>query len=400
MQCFRFIWHRNYRGMLYGCKLKRRLRQKRSSRTSHVFASQGRTSNSWTFMCLQFHQTIKTYLFHRVWQFHFYVSKNWPDEEICLHFPGCTLTPHHNIYESFGFFCPLDSLEYIELIKSEDVLIDWSTPKYLNYTECSLVDGLEDFLTTMGKVERIQGEVYVLKASPDCLDLGELQSSEVVSDFRGFCRLNEKYFKQFTGIATVARGRRKGNPRFVSGKWDWEHRSIWEAGSNHSRWVRNASQWHFFKFWISGYGIFTVDGELAAWMVQSYYGAMFSMQTKPEHRRKGWEISHNTRTTANFISNSFSYGIYLAQNLSRLVIKRGYKPFVVIRHENEASKSLYKKLGFEKEFEMARIVFTPFDYIDGEKNGDDKEQKNGSTENGNHVNGKSSQNGVSHEHEV
>lgn len=137
-------------------------------------------------MCLQFHQTIKTYLFHRVWQFHFYVSKNWPDEEICLHFPGCTLTPHHNIYESFGFFCPLDSLEYIELIKSEDVLIDWSTPKYLNYTECSLVDGLEDFLTTMGKVERIQGEVYVLKASPDCLDLGELQSNEVVSDFCGF----------------------------------------------------------------------------------------------------------------------------------------------------------------------------------------------------------------------
>lgn len=24
-------------------------------------------------------------------------------------------------------------------------------------------------------------------------------------------------------------------------------------------------------------------------MIQSYYGAMFSMQTKPEHRRKGWE---------------------------------------------------------------------------------------------------------------
>jgi hypothetical protein len=39
---------------------------------------------------------------------------------------------------------------------------------------------------------------------------------------------------------------------------------------------------------LPGYGIFTVDaGELAAWMVQSYYGAMFSMQTKREHRRKG-----------------------------------------------------------------------------------------------------------------
>lgn len=38
---------------------------------------------------------------------------------------------------------------------------------------------------------------------------------------------------------------------------------------------------------LPGFGVFTVDGELAAWMVQSYYGAMFSMQTKPEHRRKG-----------------------------------------------------------------------------------------------------------------
>jgi len=38
---------------------------------------------------------------------------------------------------------------------------------------------------------------------------------------------------------------------------------------------------------LPGYGIFTMDGELAAWMVQSYYGAMFSMQTKPEFRRKG-----------------------------------------------------------------------------------------------------------------
>lgn len=42
-----------------------------------------------------------------------------------------------------------------------------------------------------------------------------------------------------------------------------------------------------FQLLSLGYGIFTLDGELAAWMVQSYYGAMFSMQTKPEHRRKG-----------------------------------------------------------------------------------------------------------------
>lgn len=89
-------------------------------------------------------------------------------------------------------------------------------------------------------------------------------------------------------------------------------------------------------------------------------------------------------------------------------MKRGYKPFVLIRHENEASKSLYKKLGFEKEFEMARIVFTPFDCVaEGEvaeqetKIGDDvnEHEVNGKA-NGNHVNGKSIENGVNSKHDV
>lgn len=86
----------------------------------------------------------------------------------------------------------------------------------------------------------------------------------------------------------------------------------------------------------------------------------------------------------------FSYGIYLAQNLARLVIKRGFQPFVVIRHENEASKSLYKKLGFEQKFEMARIVYTPNDYEKVDE-GSEKTEKNGKA-NGNHANGKSDHN--------
>lgn len=100
----------------------------------------------------------------------------------------------------------------------------------------------------------------------------------------------------------------------------------------------------------------------------------------------------SSRFTVNVYSeHSFSYGIYLAQNLSRLVIKRGYKPFVVIRHENEASKSLYKKLGFEREFVVARIVFTPFGDPDENKNDADGETahengKENGKENGNHVN--------------
>lgn len=129
---------------------------------------------------LQFHQTIKTYLSHRIWQFYFYVSKNWPEEEACLHFPGCTLTPNNNIYESFAFFCPVDRLELVELIKNEDVLFDWSMPMYLNYTPVKIMDRIEEFLKTIGHVEHIQGEVFVCNDNPDCLDLGELPTNEVV----------------------------------------------------------------------------------------------------------------------------------------------------------------------------------------------------------------------------
>jgi ribosomal protein S18 acetylase RimI-like enzyme len=97
---------------------------------------------------------------------------------------------------------------------------------------------------------------------------------------------------------------------------------------------------------LPAYGIFCC-GELAAWMVQSYYGAMFSMQTKPEYRRKG-------------------YGIHLAKYLTKEVTERGYKPFVVIRPENDASKSLYTKLGFKKSYQMIRAVLRPDNY---EQNG-------------------------------
>lgn len=94
---------------------------------------------------------------------------------------------------------------------------------------------------------------------------------------------------------------------------------------------------------LPGCGVFAADnGELLAWMVQSYYGAMFSMQTKPDHRRKG-------------------YGIWLAKTLTEIVIKRGYLPFVVIRPENNASKGLYKKLGFKKKFNVVRAIFTPLE---------------------------------------
>lgn len=46
--------------------------------------------------------------------------------------------------------------------------------------------------------------------------------------------------------------------------------------------------------------------------------------------------------------------------------ERGYRPFVVIRPENEASQSLYKKLSFGKLYQTVRMTFTPFTWQDTE----------------------------------
>lgn len=49
----------------------------------------------------------------------------------------------------------------------------------------------------------------------------------------------------------------------------------------------------------------------------------------------------------------------MATALTKKVIERGYKPFVVIRPQNDASRNLYTKLGFEKAFETCRVKMTP-----------------------------------------
>ena len=73
------------------------------------------------------------------------MAKSWPDEEtpVFLHIPGCTSTP--NNHESFGFFCPIDELDYVEMIKTEDVLFDWSLPKYLNYVHGEIIHSFSSF---------------------------------------------------------------------------------------------------------------------------------------------------------------------------------------------------------------------------------------------------------------
>jgi hypothetical protein len=58
-------------------------------------------SCSLSLILLQFQQTLKTFLTDRVWNFHFYVTKDWPHEPVALHFPGVTHTVSTNYKDGF-----------------------------------------------------------------------------------------------------------------------------------------------------------------------------------------------------------------------------------------------------------------------------------------------------------
>uniref|UniRef100_A0A1B6DVR1 N-acetyltransferase domain-containing protein n=2 Tax=Clastoptera arizonana TaxID=38151 RepID=A0A1B6DVR1_9HEMI len=254
---------------------------------------------------LKFHQTLKTFLNDRVWDFFFYISKSWPDDPVILHFPGMTSTPNGRLYESFSVFCPKEKLESLHLLEAEDILIDWTQPLFLNFTRVDIMKRLENFYSSIGTMEKVCGDVYICSELPLDITLDELPAEEV--------KMQELQTENAEAI-----------------------HELYPANDMESIEV--------FKRLIvalPAYGIFS-SGDLAAWMVQSYYGAMFSMQTRPEYRRKG-------------------YGIHLAHILTNTVRSRGYIPFVVIRPENDASQSLYLKLGFKKHYQTVRAILRPYE---------------------------------------
>ncbi|XP_017858033.1 PREDICTED: uncharacterized protein LOC108610444 [Drosophila arizonae] len=258
---------------------------------------------------LKFHQTIKTYLNDRIWDFKFYVAKDWPEKPIILHFPGCTLTPHNNIYQTFGIFCPSAQIEHVDLMRTEDVLIDWRKPLYLNFTHIAIMNRLDEFYSKMGVMERLSGDIYVCNKLNTDLELEPLPDD---AEMR---------------LLTLEN---------VQGIHD-----LYPANE-----IESVKLFDILVRVLPGLGIYRKDtNELAAWMVHSYYGAMFSMQTRPDYRRMG-------------------YGIRLAKSLTQLVIERGYTPFVVIRPQNDASRNLYTKLGYVKAYETCRVRMTPDCYKD------------------------------------
>ncbi|XP_014480479.1 PREDICTED: uncharacterized protein LOC106747459 isoform X1 [Dinoponera quadriceps] len=259
---------------------------------------------------LKFHQTVLTYMRDRVWEFHFYVAKDWPEDAICLHFPGMTLSPHGLLYESVGVFCPNDRLELLRLLREEDVLIDWSRPLYINFVHYDIAEELMRLYEGTGTVETIVGDV----CARDYVQEEESEESDDGSDVQV----------------------RPLKAEHAEGIHELYPANDMECHELFLRLIRT----------LPAAGVFA-KGCLAAWMVQSYYGAMFSMQTKPEYRRKG-------------------YGTKLARYLTKRVAEKGYYPFVVIRPENEASQSLYKKLGFRRLYQIVRMIFTPSTWQDSE----------------------------------
>lgn len=257
-------------------------------------------------LSLKFHQTLLTYMKDKVWEFYFYVPNEWPNIQICLHFPGMTLSPHGLLYESVGVFCPNDHLEQLNLLRDEDILIDWSRPLYINFVHIDIANRLVELYKDIGNVDMVTVDVWA------CEDLELLDQREETEEE------NDPDVQVLPLKAEHAEGIYELYPA--------------NDIESHEVFLR------LIKSLPAG-GVFCKDS-LAAWMVQSYYGAMFSMQTKPEHRRKG-------------------YGTKLARYLTKRVAERGYSPFVVIRPENDASQSLYKKLGFRQLFQTVRMIFTP-----------------------------------------
>ncbi|XP_052132657.1 uncharacterized protein LOC113208139 [Frankliniella occidentalis] len=220
------------------------------------------------------------------------------------------LSPNGQLYESFCVFCPLDRLDSLSLLRDEDVLVDWSRPIFLNFTHEAIMGRIQDFYKDRGTLDKVCGDVYVCDGEVQDQDL---HSSPLLD--AAMHELRSEHAKDIHGLYPAN---------------DMECLEVFEK-------LLHA---------LPSYGVFSSSGELAAWMVQSYYGAMFSMQTRPQFRRKG-------------------YGTHLAQSLTKLVIQRGYIPFVIIRPENEASLSLYHKLGFRRAYRTVRAVLHPLDWPRG-----------------------------------
>lgn len=75
-------------------------------------------------------------------------------------------------------FCPSAHIECVDLLDSEDVLIDWREPMYLNFTHIAIMDRLDAFYErNYGVMERLHGDIYVCNGVPTDLELERYEIS-------------------------------------------------------------------------------------------------------------------------------------------------------------------------------------------------------------------------------
>lgn len=79
--------------------------------------------------------------------------------------------PKGNIYGSFGIFCPSEHIECVDLLETEDILIDWKLEMYLNFTHIDIMNRLNLFYEKMGYMDRLAGDIYTIDATPEALEL-------------------------------------------------------------------------------------------------------------------------------------------------------------------------------------------------------------------------------------
>lgn len=158
------------------------------------------------------------------------------------------------VYESVGVFCPNDQMEQLYLLRDEDVLIDWSRPLYINFVHINIANKLVEFYKDTGNVDMVIVDVWACE-DPRLLD----QNEETEEDSDPDVQVLPLKAEHAEGIYELYPAN------------DIESHEVF------LRLIRT----------LPAGGVFCKES-LAAWMVQSYYGAMFSMQTKPEYRRKGY----------------------------------------------------------------------------------------------------------------
>ena len=97
--------------------------------------------------------------------------ENWTIRSKSISLSASIPQPKDNIYGSFAIFCPSDRIECVDLLETEDILIDWNLEMYLNFTHIAIMDRLDQFYQKYGHMERLSGDIYVNKGLPEALEL-------------------------------------------------------------------------------------------------------------------------------------------------------------------------------------------------------------------------------------